>query len=195
MKKILVTSTDMMMMQFLVPHVKFLREQGYDVEVACSEVGNRFSEVQSVLGEEKTYKVRLQRNPLKVSNLKGLSDLKRIINENAYDLVWTNEPVMGVMTRLACKKARKKGTKVLYMTHGYHFFKGGQFKYKFFYPLEKWASNYCDAIATVNQEDYELSKNKFHAKIVEHIDGIGFDIERFGARIDVTQKKQELQVE
>ena len=66
MKKILVTSTDMMMMQFLVPHVQYLREQGYDVEVACSEVGNRFSEVQNVLGAEKTHKVRLQRNPLKL---------------------------------------------------------------------------------------------------------------------------------
>ena len=62
MKKILITSTDMMMMQFLVPHVKHLREQGYDVEGACSEVGNRFAEVQNTLGEEKTYKVRLQRN-------------------------------------------------------------------------------------------------------------------------------------
>ena len=192
MKKILVTSTDMMMMQFLVPHVQYLREQGYDVEVACSEVGNRFEEVQNVLGADKAYKVRLQRNPLKPSNLKGLSDLKKIIQNGAYDLIWTNEPVMGIMTRLAAKKARKKGTKVVYMTHGYHFFKGGQGKYKLFYPIEKWASRYCDAIITINWEDYNLSKEKFYAKIVEHVDGIGLDTKKFGTPVDVAKKREEL---
>ena len=194
MKKILVTSTDMMMMQFLVPHVQYLREQGYDVEVACSEVGNRFEEVQKVLGEDKSYKVRLQRNPVKPSNLKGLSDLKKIINNGSYDLIWTNEPVMGIMTRLAAKRARKKGTRVMYMTHGYHFFKGGQAKYKLFYPIEKWASCYCDAIVTINWEDYKLSKEKFHAKIVEHIDGIGLDTKKFGTPIDTVKKREELGV-
>ncbi len=193
MKKVLVTSTDMMM-QFLAPHVQFLREKGYDVDVACSEVGNRFEEVQKLLGEDKVYKVRLQRNPAKPSNLKGLSDLRQIINNGGYDLIWTNEPVMGIMTRLAAKKARKKGTKVVYMTHGYHFFKGGQFKYKLFYPIEKWASRYCDAIITINWEDYNLSKRKFHAKIVEHIDGIGLDTKKFGASIDVIKKREELEI-
>lgn len=194
MKRILVTSTDMMMMQFLVPHVQYLREQGYDVEVACSEVGNRFEEVSNVLGKDKTYKVRLQRSPAKPSNLKGLSDLKKIINNGNYDLIWTNEPVMGIMTRLAAQKARKNKTKVVYMTHGYHFFKGGQFKYKFFYPIEKWASCYCDAIVTVNWEDYELTKRKFHTKIVEHIDGIGLDTKKFGVPIDVGKKREELKI-
>ena len=195
MKRVLITSTDMMMMQFLVPHIQYLREQGYDVEVACSEVGNRIEEVRQVLGVDKVHKVRLQRNPLKPSNLKGLSDLKKIINSGGYDLVWTNEPVMGVMTRLAARKSRKKGTKVVYMTHGYHFFKGGQAKYKIFYPIEKWASRYCDAIVTINQEDYRLSKEKFHAKVVEHIDGIGLDTKRFASSIAVAEKKRELGIE
>ncbi|MBO5068553.1 MAG: glycosyltransferase, partial [Clostridia bacterium] len=189
MKRILVTSTDMMMIQFLVPHVLYLREQGYDVEVACSEVGNRFEEVQNFLGGDKTFKVRLHRNPLKLGNLKGLTDLKRIINGGNYDLIWTNEPVMGIMTRLAAKKARKNGVKVIYLTHGYHFFKGGQFKYKLFYPIEKAMSRYCDVIMTVNYEDYELSKKKFHAKKVVHIDGIGLDVQKFGTTIDEITKR------
>ena len=35
-KKILVTSTDLMMVQFLLPHIRNLFENGYVVEVACS---------------------------------------------------------------------------------------------------------------------------------------------------------------
>ena len=34
MKKILITSTDLMMIQFLVPHVRYLSENGYAVEIA-----------------------------------------------------------------------------------------------------------------------------------------------------------------
>ena len=133
MKKILITSTDMMMMQFLVPHVLHLREQGFEVEVACSEVGGRFAEVQNTLGQDSVHKVRLHRSPIKPGNLKGLADLKKLINNGSYDLIWTNEPVMGVMTRLAAKKARKNGAKVMYMAHGFHFFKGCPIKYKLFY--------------------------------------------------------------
>ena len=178
MKKILETSTDMMMMQFLVPHVKYLREQGYDVEVACSEVGSRFAEVQNTLGEDKTHRVRLQRNPLKPSNLKGLSDLKRIINSGNYDLIWTNEPVMGIMTRLAAKKARKKGTKVVYMVHGFHFFKGGsKLNWCLYYPIEKMMASKADMIVTVNIEDYQRAQT-FKVKQVKYIHGIGINTER-----------------
>ena len=38
-KRILVTSTDLMMVQFLLPHIRNLFENGYVVEVACSDVG------------------------------------------------------------------------------------------------------------------------------------------------------------
>ncbi len=195
MKKILVTSTDMMMMQFLVPHIQYLREQGYDVEVACSEVGNRFAEVQSVLGEEKTHKVRLQRNPLKPSNLKGLSDLKKIINDGNYDLIWTNEPVMGVMTRLAAKKARKQGTKVLYMVHGFHFFKGApKLNWCIYYPIEKMMASHTDMIITVNQEDYQRAK-KFKVKAVKYIHGIGINTERLQSTAERKDLREELDLD
>ena len=44
-KKILITSTDVMMLQFLVPHVFYLQNQGYEVEVACSNVENHVDEL------------------------------------------------------------------------------------------------------------------------------------------------------
>ena len=49
MKRILITSTDLMMVQFLLPHVKHLSENGYEVEIACSEVGGRLDEVREKL--------------------------------------------------------------------------------------------------------------------------------------------------
>lgn len=191
MKRILITSTDMMMMQFLVPHVLHLRQTGYDVEVACSEVGNRFADIENVLGKEKIFKVRLRRNPLSFKNLKGLSDLKEIINRGNYDLIWTNEPVMGVMTRIASKKARKRGTKVLYMAHGFHFYKGApKLNWCIYYPIEKIMASLTDAVVTVNQEDYQRAK-KFKVKDVKYIHGIGINTER----LKVTEEKKDLRKE
>ncbi len=191
-KRILITSTDMMMIQFLVPHVLYLRNQGFDVEVACSEVGNRLDEVREKLGAESVHQVHLVRSPFKFQNLKGYHELKQLLNTEYYDLVWTNEPVMGIMTRLAARETRRKGTKVLYMTHGYHFFKGCQLRYKIFYPIEKMASRLCDCIVTISNEDFETTKNKFYAKQVEHINGIGFDFDKFSQKRDKIAKRKEL---
>ena len=49
MKRLLLTCTDLMAIQFLVPHVKYLSEHGFSVELACSEVGGRLQELRTVL--------------------------------------------------------------------------------------------------------------------------------------------------
>ena len=49
-KRILITCTDSMMKQFLEPHVRYLIKNGYDVEIACSEVLSRLKEIQEDLG-------------------------------------------------------------------------------------------------------------------------------------------------
>lgn len=180
-KRILVTSTDMMMMQFLIPHLENLKEQNYEIEVACSNVGNRIDEVREKLNKvvDTVHEVRLVRNPFTFSNLKGYFDLKKIINARYFDLIWTNEPVMGVMTRLAAKHARKQGTKVIYMVHGFHFYKGAPLKnWILYYPIERHMAQCCDEIVTINYEDFERAK-QMKAVSVRYIHGIGVNTERF----------------
>lgn len=177
-KRILITSTDLMMVQFLIPHVKNLVTNGYEVDVACSDVGKRFYEVCHILKDiANVYIVRLVRSPFHVYNIKGLKDIKRILEKKNYDLVWTNEPVVGVMTRIAAKSYRGKGTKILYMVHGFHFYKGAPAKmWILFYPIEKLLSRVTDVIVTMNEEDYERAQT-FNASVVEYIHGIGVDID------------------
>lgn len=179
-KRMLITSTDLMMIQFLVPHVKNLAEHGYEVEVACSDVGGRMEEVRSRLKGcvNAIHTVRLVRSPASLTNFKGYRDMKRVINSGNYDIIWTNEPVMGVVTRLASRKARKNGTRVLYMVHGFHFYKGApKLNWMLYYPIERFASRFCDEIVTINKEDYGRAK-KFHALKVKYIHGIGIDMSR-----------------
>lgn len=181
MKKILITCTDLMMIQFLVPHVKHLAENGYHVEVACSVVGNRIDDVRRALADsaKAIHTVRLERSPVSPNNLKGYGDMKRLLAKNRYDIIWTNEPVMGVVTRLAATKYRRQGTKVVYMCHGFHFYKGGSLaNWLLFYPVERFMSRMCDMIVTINREDEARAKT-FHCPRVGYIHGIGVNTERF----------------
>lgn len=193
-KRILVTSTDLMMVQFLVPHVINLSMNGYEVEIACSNVGNRINEIKEKLKGyvKKIHIVRLRRSPVAPINFVGYCDMKKVIKSGKYDLIWTNEPVMGIVTRLASQGVRKSGTKVMYMTHGFHFYTGAPKKnWIIFYSIEQWASRLCDIIVTVNREDYQRAK-KMHAKSVKYIHGIGINPDRLSKDQTATNIRQEL---
>lgn len=177
MKKLLITATDMMTIQFLVPHIHFLHNNGFQVEVACSEVGNRMAEVRNALGSAANaiHTIRLDRKPFRLRNILGYRDLKKLLQNNQYSLIWTNEPVMGVLTRLAAINQRKAGTKVLYLCHGFHFYKGsGLLRWLLFYPIERFLSRFCDCIITINREDHAVA-DTFHAPRTEFIHGIGMN--------------------
>lgn len=193
-KRMLVTSTDLMMIQFLVPHIQNLAEHGFEMEIACSNVGGRLEEIRAKLkGYVKAiHVVRLVRSPASLINLKGCQDMKKIVDKGHYDIIWTNEPVMGVVTRLAARKARKKGTKVLYMVHGFHFYKGApKLNWMIYYPIERYMSRLADVIVTINKEDYARAKG-FHSKKVEYIHGIGVDTDRLKERSAQGNIREEL---
>ena len=195
-KKLLVTSTDLMMVQFLVPHIIHLSQNGFDIEIACSDVGGRMKEIQEKLCGyvNAIHTVRLVRNPFNFKNLKGYKDLKEIIENGHYDIIWTNEPVMGVATRLAATTQRKKHTKVVYMVHGFHFFKGApMLNWMIYYPIERLMASKTDVIVTVNQEDYKRAQ-KMNVKQVEYIHGIGINTARLTSKEEQNNIRAELKL-
>lgn len=194
---ILVTSTDVMMIQFLVPHIINLKKKGYHIDIACAgaagyENENYLEKISAQLGSDsQTNFVRTERNPLSLHNYKGYEDLCKVINNGCYDLIWTNEPVMGVMTRLAARKARsKQNAKVMYLVHGFHFFKGAPKKNWIYYPVEKVMAHFCDAMTMINWEDYHFAQKHFASVPLYHIDGIGLDTKKFSDVIVNREKKR-----
>lgn len=192
-RRILVTSTDLMMVQFLLPHIRNLSENGYEVEIACSEVGGRMKEVRDKIADcvKEIYLVKLHRSPVALDNFKGFHQMKSIIAKGNYNIIWTNEPVMGVVTRFAAKKARKNGAKVLYMVHGFHFYTGApKINWMIYYPIEKMMASKADVICTVNREDYARAKS-FQVKDVKYIHGIGINT----TRLTLGEKKKDIRAE
>ena len=161
-------------LKFHVPTLKMLYESGWHVEVACS--GD-----EDVPYCHKQHRMLYKRSPFNLALFKGIKQLKKIVDEGEYDIVYCHTPVGALAARLASMKARKKGTQVIYMAHGHYFFKGGPLIYWLtFYPIEKILSVVTDSMMLINKEDYELTKNKFHHKKNTYLlNGIGVNLERF----------------
>lgn len=146
MKKVLFTATvDSHILQFHIPYLKYFKEQGYEVHVATN--GNEkipFCDVK--------HKIHFERSPFKINNLKAIKQLRKIIEQEKFEIIHCHTPVGSVTTRIAAKKARRKyNTKVIYTAHGFHFFKGAPIiNWVLFYPIEKWLSKYTDCLITIN---------------------------------------------
>lgn len=186
MKKVLFVATVTRHINaFHIPYLKWFKEQGYEVHVASN--GNEKIEYC-----DKHFNLPFERFPLKVNNIKTYKELKKIIDDNNYEIIHCHTPVGGVLARLAARKARKKGTRVIYTAHGFHFYKGAPIhNWLIFYPIEKVMAHYTDCLITICKEDYENAKRKkFKVNEIKHIDGIGVDTKRFSEEVTEEQKRK-----
>lgn len=170
-KIMMITTTDNMIWQFMLPHIKHLQSLGNVVECVCANTGFWFDELKNKHGLV-MHEINFGRNPLKFKNIKGYKLLKQLQEERNFDLVYCQQPVGGMMGRLIGKKFN---IPVIYTAHGFHFFKGCPLVNKLVYkPVEKWLSKYTDVLITINEEDYQNAL-KMNAKQVYKINGIGID--------------------
>lgn len=185
MNKVLFTATvDSHILHFHIPYLKWFKEQGFEVHVAS--FGNK-----EIPYADKKYNIPFSRSPWSFDNIKAYKMLKEIINDNSYRLIHCHTPVGGVLTRLAAKKARTRGTRVIYTAHGFHFYKGAPLKnWLLYYPVEKWLSRHTDCLITINEEDYNLAVRKnFKAGSIEKVDGVGVDLNRFTPQTEELKRK------
>lgn len=175
MKKLLVLcTTDSMIWNFLIPHIKEIQFKGIEVECACSQTGFYFKEVEKMTGCI-THEIPFARNPCSTSNIRAISMLNKLVKKNCYDAIFCHEPVGGALGRIV---GHKNGCEVIYMAHGFHFYKGAPLSSKIYYVVEKFLSKYTDVLLTINQEDYE-SSTKFKARKTQKVNGIGVNIDKF----------------
>jgi glycosyltransferase EpsD len=189
MKKVLFTATiDSFILSFLIPYLKWFKEQGYEVHVAS----NGESKIPFV---DVKHNILFERSPYSRKNISAYIDLKKVIEENNFSIIHCNTPMGGVLTRLAARKMRKRGTKVIYTAHGFHFYKGASLRnWAVYYLIEKWLSKYTDCLITINEEDYRMcTNNNFKAKSIKIVNGIGIDLNKFQLQtvVNKTQLRKE----
>ena len=186
-KALMLSSVASMIDQFNMENINILKNLGYEVHVLANfSFGNTTSDERT-----KEFKKELEDMGIKVYNvpiprkitaikemISSYKKIKEICKENKYDILHCHSPIGGVLARFAFKEFRKKGGKLIYTAHGFHFFKGAPIKnWLIFYPIEKLCARYTDCLITINKEDYKRAQ-KFKTKKVKYIPGIGIDTEK-----------------
>lgn len=184
-------------MHFHLPYFEMLKKDGWQVDVAARNDYENPSDCK-IPNCDNYFNIEFDRNPFSIANIRAYKELKYIIDNGEYDIVHCHTPVAGVLTRLAARGARNKGTKVFYTAHGFQFCKGAPLKdWILYYPVERFCARYTDYLITINHEDYDLVKNKFGKDInVVYVSGVGIDVEKYSnAKVDILKKKQELGID
>ncbi len=186
-KKVLIVASVVSFIEwFNKENVEYLHnELNCEVHIACNldyfddtdeqrtkEYLDRITEEGIVL-----HNIHFARSPLKKENIAAYKQLKQLIGTENFDLIHCHTPTASILTRLAARKSRKKGSVVMYTCHGFHFHDAAPVKnWILYYPVEKYMSRFCDYLITINKEDYNRAQ-KFHASNVRYIPGVGVDVE------------------
>lgn len=166
-------------LKFHVPTIAALKQQGWTVDVAASGEEDVPYCDRQIRGEWK-------RSPFTLDTFRGIRQLRRVIDEGNYDIIYCHTPVGALVARLAAGKARRRGTKVVYFAHGFHFFTGAPLiNWLLFYPIERLLAHRMDLLITLNDEDYERAGRIFPKDLpVVRVPGVGVNF----ARLDVPEK-------
>ncbi len=187
MKKVLLTATvQHHFTAFHLPLIDMLHKNGFTVDVAARDVlgGELHKKLEDAV--DCLYDIPFERSPFSPKNFGAYKQLKKVINSGEYNAIHCNTPVGGILTRFAARKARKRGTKVIYTAHGLHFYRGAsKLNWLIFYPIEKiFGSLFCDCMITICDEDEANAKKLKLCKKICRTHGVGADSVKFAPCTD-----------
>ena len=186
------------MNNFAISAILAAKELGIDFTLAnnmsMAEPGH-FEKVCEQYGIKMIH-IDFDRNPLGKSNLLARKQLLELMEKEKYDILHCNTPSGGMVGRIAA--AQMKIPKVIYMAHGFHFWKGAPLKnWLFYYPIERFLAHFTDRLITINREDYARAQH-FHYKKggkAAYVPGVGIDPKKYAPNAEMRAcKRQELGV-
>jgi glycosyltransferase involved in cell wall biosynthesis len=186
-KKVLFLATvDVTIYAFLIPHMKLLKDMGYEVEAACSNVG--FTER---IEEEgfKVYNLPFSRNPFDISNIQAVLRLYQIMKANNYVMLHTHTPVASFIGRIVAKIVGIP--RIVYTAHGFHFHEyGSKIRNFIYFRLEKFAGKFTDVLITINSDDYKIALEKKMVPYgrVYYVKSVGVDTEEINPQKNQKEK-------
>lgn len=202
MKALIVTRVSGFLPQFEANNVKILQEMGFEVHYAAN-----FNTV--VYGKDNhrldgmgltCHQIDFERSPFSPGVSKAYRQLKKLLEQENFDLIHCHMPMSGVVARLAAQAVRRKtGRKVpvLYTAHGLHFYEGAPWKNWIYYPVERYLSRFTDRLILINDEDYRRAQSFPVRGSVERIMGIGMRLDTLqdSRKTDYTMGKTDAKVD
>lgn len=188
MNVLFVATQDDHIYKFHVPFMNWFKEQGYEVHIAANflDYKEELEELGFIL-----HQIDFSRNPLSKNNIKAIYQVRDLLRGNPFSLIHVNTPIAAFITRFVANKERIKP--IVYTAHGFHFYKGAPImNWLLYYPLEKIAARWTDALITMNEEDY-LAAQKLMQKTrgkAYKVHGVGVDLSRYKKDDEARYKKR-----
>ncbi|QXM06690.1 glycosyltransferase family 4 protein [Crassaminicella indica] len=178
-----VSAIDLTIYKFILPLMRELKKNGFDVSCAAAYMGA----ADKIEAEGfKVYHIDIERKIAPISNIKTIIQLYKIIKKEKIDIIHVHTPIAAVLGRIAAKLAGVKH--VIYTVHGFYM------SNKFFYHIEKFMAKYfTDYIFTVNNEDltFALENHFISSKKIMNINSVGIDTDKFDPqKIDIKVIKE-----
>jgi len=189
-KLLIVTTMASTLSAFLLPYARHFRKIGWTVDAmangvsVCPECREAF---------DQCHEMPFSRSPLNIENFSINSKIREIAANGEYDIIHVHTAVAAFVTRLALRKMRgKPRPKIVYTSHGFHFYEGGgTLKNAAFAALERLAGDLTDHTITINEDDYEaaLAYKISEPERLSLMPGLGIDLNRQrGASADEVKK-------
>lgn len=159
-------------LNFHIPYIELLREQGCTVDIAAEDACshpliNRY------------YDMKFVKNPLSAQNLKTVSLLRRLMRSNRYDMVISNSTLSGAAARMAAGMLGNERPECVHISHGYMFDNKMNVRSEMYRTVEKLCAGVTDTLVVMNREDLVLALCHRLGKRIYFTNGMGLDTEKF----------------
>lgn len=182
---LMLASVASMIDQFNLPNIRLMQKLGYEVHVCCNFCeGNtcdkkRIQKLFRMLEHKKV--ICHQWDCPRVFSpgrcYRAYRQLLLLTEKYSFAWMHCHSPIGGALARIV---ALRRGIRVIYTAHGFHFYRGAPFvNWLLFYPVEKLLSYHTDVLITVNREDFQFAKHRLYARRTYRIPGAGIDTSYF----------------
>lgn len=190
-KVLMLASVASMIDQFNMPNIQILLTMGYEVHILCNfKEGNTCTLERILRLQRKLHEMHAVCHqwdcprsiwPVKKC-VRAYKQLLELIDRQCFSWIHCHSPIGGALARIA---AHKRGIRIIYTAHGFHFYRGAPLKnWLMYYPVEKMLARWTDILLTVNHEDYCLAKRRLNAGRIGCLPGVGIDTVQFQKRPD-----------
>jgi glycosyltransferase involved in cell wall biosynthesis len=179
-----VTTVSRTIQAFLIPHIRYFLDQGYEVGVAANTDGEPLDELINI--GVTVHHVPFSRTVMNWENWKAFKQIRKI--SKMYAVLHLHTPIASFLTRMAASKQQE----IIYTVHGFHFHEHGRPLSNLVYALgEKAAGLRTKRIIVTNKDDLAAAKKLLPNKMIHYVHGVGIDTKLFKAysQSDEEQRK------
>ena len=167
MRVLITASTFSHIMSFHLPYVRRFKELGWEVHIACGGAPR------DIPGADRIIQLPLEKKLAAPGNLRASAILRRLMRENAYDLVLMHTSLAAFFTRFAELGLHRRPPTVN-VVHGYLFDDNTPpLKSVLLRDAEYITAPVTDLLLTMNRYDYDWAVSHHAGKTVHMIPGMG----------------------